>query len=813
MPDAPAQVAELNLTYRRVPLAAGRAVAPLVLFVAPLLLFGDRLLMGRSLAVGDGILYDLPFHVVVARAIRTGQFPGWNPFEFAGAPLMATGQIAVFYPPNLLFLVMGAAEASSLLIVLSFVVAGWGMFLFARRLTRDRVGALVAAISFSLSGFMVGQVGHPNLVAAVAFLPWTLLGFDLACERLTVPRLILSGGAIALALLAGHAQMYLLIIVVLFGYAILQAALGRRAGHPLRLLSTAGLILLVGIGLSAIQLIPTMAIHGATLRDSVSFATATSFSYSWSHLPLLAFPYLFGNAAPTAPFTAPYHGLWDLTELSAYPGMVALVLAAAGVPSLRRDRRMAALGIVTIFCVLVALGASTPLAHVVYRLPGFDQFRSWARYMVVLDFLVALLAAKGVAILRDPESTERRAALRRCGGVVAGLIGLALLVPHIHAVSQYMVSGRQEALALLLPLGAALIGLGVAVLLTHRVRWAAVLTVLVVFVDMVGVFGLYSEWHGESLPNSYIDAQFADHSSVGFGPVVEQPGGISRELSVGLNELNFVDTLDALGAKGIRSANGYEPLAPVDYLHAVGDMALTGVVLKPELLWPPKSHVLDLLRVTTVTQGPFFRDITPKDPAMLQSAAVLPQIFTYRYYYKPRLPDAFVVGAVSVAHRQEILDAIWGNAPFDPAGTALTEKGCDACDGMVEPGRAGTAHASWSLDSTHVTVHAARPGMLVLSQAWFPGWHAYVDGVPAPVLRVDGIVQGVPVPKGNHPVVLTYEPPGLALGMGLSILTILGLLGAGVLVARSRSRRGVIATEDEESDIDSRRDTRVLSPL
>ena len=86
---------------------------------------------------------------------------------------------------------------------------------------------------------------------------------------------------------------------------------------------------------------------------------------------------------------------------------------------------------------------------------------------------------------------------------------------------------------------------------------------------------------------------------------------------------------------------------------------------------------------------------------------------------------------------------------------------------------------TWGSNRVGVTVDATRPAMLVLSQAWSPGWEAVIDGQVVPVVRVDGLVQGVPVPAGSHRVELAYRAPGLRAGF----LVTLGTLAAILLVA------------------------------
>jgi uncharacterized membrane protein YfhO len=73
-------------------------------------------------------------------------------------------------------------------------------------------------------------------------------------------------------------------------------------------------------------------------------------------------------------------------------------------------------------------------------------------------------------------------------------------------------------------------------------------------------------------------------------------------------------------------------------------------------------------------------------------------------------------------------------------------------------------------------VEAPAPGLLVVMDPWFPGWHAEVDGQPAPLLRADYAFMAIPVPEGTHRVVLRYVPATLGMGLAcvLSVLTGIG---------------------------------------
>src|SRR5207248_9094171 len=97
--------------------------------------------------------------------------------------------------------------------------------------------------------------------------------------------------------------------------------------------------------------------------------------------------------------------------------------------------------------------------------------------------------------------------------------------------------------------------------------------------------------------------------------------------------------------------------------------------------------------------------------------------------------------------------------------------------GRVAPARGGRGSAA-------VDVVAARPGLVVRSQAWFKGWGATVDGSAAPVVRTDGLVLGVPVGAGHHHVVFRYRPPAMTAGIVVSAVTIAALGGWAVVDER-----------------------------
>jgi hypothetical protein len=91
----------------------------------------------------------------------------------------------------------------------------------------------------------------------------------------------------------------------------------------------------------------------------------------------------------------------------------------------------------------------------------------------------------------------------------------------------------------------------------------------------------------------------------------------------------------------------------------------------------------------------------------------------------------------------------------------------------------------------HVAVRAALacPGLVVIGQTFYPGWHAFVDGKPAKLYETDGFLDGVPAPSGPHRIELIYQPWAVWVGAAISLLSAVLL----TLVYKRRNVRNPVA--------------------
>jgi hypothetical protein len=149
---------------------------------------------------------------------------------------------------------------------------------------------------------------------------------------------------------------------------------------------------------------------------------------------------------------------------------------------------------------------------------------------------------------------------------------------------------------------------------------------------------------------------------------------------------------------------------------------------------------------------------------------------------------AWLVHGVQPATDDARTLAFLGDPAFDPRSTVVV-----AGDLGPSPAATSTADESVSVltyEPERVVVHAdvSRPAVLVLSDTFYPGWQATVDGLPAPILRANLMFRGLALEPGSHEVVFTYLPMSWRRGVWISMGTFL-LMCAMVIATGLRSRR------------------------
>jgi hypothetical protein len=381
-----------------------------------------------------------------------------------------------------------------------------------------------------------------------------------------------------------------------------------------------------------------------------------------------------------------------------------------------------------------------------------------------------MLAGLGVReLLRAPQRVGSRIALG-----AAGLGVFVTALPHIGALRGVLATGSAGTIARWSPVTMLLALAGAVGLAAIHRRAGMIAIVVVCALDMVS-FANAAPWYSASMSKAGVHALY-DASPPPFGTTYNASGGIDRWVSD-----SYIFRSLSL-AKNLYGINGYDPLLQKDWAETAGDWRYDGNPTRASL-WEP-GWSADVLRVTTLV---LTNDAFPPDHSWRRDGAV-PGIDFTRWIRTPRLAEAYLVGAVDLRTLPQIRSEL--TDPYANLRTsAYVERRTTPMAALSRPGRAGTVESADLLGSGRIVVNARRDALLVVSQDWERGWHATVDGKSVPVLRTDGLVIGLTVPRGRHVVRIAFTPPRLRLGALVALLATLALFLAAPL--RSLARRVV----------------------
>ena len=384
------------------------AVASLVLWAA---LVAPLLGGAETLYFRDVFHSHLPFKAFGAAALAEGRVPAFQPTWALGQPFRGNPNTAAFYPGNLAYLALPFWTAFNLHYGLHWLLAAISMFVLARALRASRAGALLAALGYAGSGWMLSVMTFYNILAVVAWWPLVIAGVVRGDRR----GLIFGGLACGLALLGGEP------VTAALGLAPLVVLAWRELGL-FRAVTRTALVGLAGCLVALPQLVATLRVVGFSFRAThgVLASQATYYSLEPRRLLELVLPFPFGLPGHVGPAGMGAGGLLDHLPFyySLYPGVVVTLLAAIAV-----GRRRVLAGLVGAGLVLAWLGGFSSAALLDL---GGGLLRSPEKLLFWVALGLPLLAAAGLDSLSSAASGRRFGVVALAGAGVAAAVAAAL---------------------------------------------------------------------------------------------------------------------------------------------------------------------------------------------------------------------------------------------------------------------------------------------------------------------------------------------------------------------------------------------------
>jgi len=734
---------------------------------------------------GDLVSFLFPTYRYAAARLWAGDLPLWNPHLYGGAPFLADTQSGLFYPPNLLLNLLAptfAYEALQWMAALHVFWAGMAMYLCLRYLDPARplrpVAALTGALAYMFSDLFVVHVGNLNLIGVAAWLPLVVLLFWRALRGRSLALAAAAGLVLGIATLEGHLQITLAIglgLAVMAVNEVLAGGLGRRGDKqgawPLLALALAAG---VAVGLSALILLPALEYAGLSPRAALSYREAARYSLVPALLGEMLVPGLFSSREPSL-----YWGVWDRVA-AGYVGIMTLLLAGLAVllrpkRSVRRGPAIRLFLVLSAAGLLLALGGQSIVHGWAYSLlPGFGQIRAPARFVLLLDFGLAGLAALGLDRLLDPLERPARRAL---DGAWRGLLWLAGGAALVGGAWAYLVvyqaqdrdptlfwrvsAAANSVIFALLLLGASLAWLGARRSGRLRRPTLAWLAAAMVFFDLAAV-GAYTDLGHEPPTKGY------EHPAI-VSFLQDEPG------------LFRIDShTDVAGT--------WQPdMALLAGLYDVGGVDNPLVVADIARYWEGaggrSTRLYDFLGVRYLLGS---KEIDLDWNKFELAFDGDPGVNVYRN--KSAMPRAFLVQQAAVVASQEEAWTRIHEAGFDPATSVVLEGG-SAIAGLEGDQAGGSVSVQrYEPDRIELAVDSPADSYLVLSDPFYPGWRAELDAGPADILRANYAFRAVAVPAGSHTVTMTFRPGSWYAGLALSLATLASLAVVAVVWIRRRIR-------------------------
>jgi hypothetical protein len=669
------------------------------------------------------------------RSVWHGTLPLWDPYTFGGRPFPGETQTTAWYPVHLLFALVpfnrhGVLSPRFYHEYLAFnqFLCALLMFALLRELRRSRFASFIGACAFAMGGLMA-HMPWPHQLEACIWMPAILLfllrSFRAHNERRALMEASLAGLCLGLSILTGGMQFAMLEAI-----CVVLAAFWYGATHH----DTAeSRIAWRRAGVAAFTLIAIAAAVGAV-------QLAGSFQYGH-----YALRYIKGGAFPMSekiPYGRMDNGVWPFTILTAlfptaggdtggeswaiYVGALPFFLAVAALWRSRSSIWIRFFAGISVLAFLYALGEFSPLNGVLYAVvPYLWMNREPSRFLFLVCFSIAALSAFGLDdLLEERLPRDRIAPILKWIAIAAAVF---LVVPGLFAQK---LLGIWTCLSLIIVLACCA---WCGWLLRHRPsRTASLLLAVFVLFDL-GMLN-WGEADKNSLPpESDLYAQMMTLS--GPAAFVRSQPGLHRVRVMVDPQPNIGDVYQVQSIWG----GGVTILRDYSQLSAHDDVLNVRYRIRPATTPDPGAVYQD-------AHWKVYRDDKAFPRAwIVHDAAVVPS--DNEVYAR--------MAKSTAALRQVALLPSPLPAPLDKTATG------------------DSLHfTSYAPNSMSLDAQAAGDGLLVLSEIWYPGWRATVNGQDAEVRRVDGGLRGILLKRGANRVVLTYAPTAEYAGLAISLAAI-----------------------------------------
>jgi hypothetical protein len=670
------------------------------------------------------------------------QWPLWNPLNNCGQPFLAEWNTQALYPPALFYLVLPFPWSLGVFCLLHLFLGGLGMFFLARHWTQNNFAAAVAGVVFAFGALTLSSLLWPATIAGLGWMPWVVWLTQRAWHEggRTLVLAVIVG---ALQMLSGGVETVLMAWVLLAVMALTEFISG---GSPrVKICLRFSLVVLLVSGLSAVQLLPFFDFLNHSERQANYYASDSPMPPTgWVNFFVPLFRY------ETAQGIFFQQGQYWI--LSYYTGIVTVALAALAICR-NRQVRVWMLGILTLFCLVLAMGNATPVYGWLCSHVGvFGLVRFPIKFVILPAFVLPLLAAYGLVKREPPVPNQKLAHYNYLWlvlwlaviGLISGCLAWAFYGQPSNALNHVVFDNE---LIRILFFTAILVGLFLLekIVSPKLCRWLQMLVLVLIWLDLdthaphpaTVNSKLFQPNMSRTLPAPQFGLSramipFDVLNTLTFAAHQDVAENFLSDRFALFSDCNLLDDIPKcdgffpvnLKENAFLDGNLSEPMQ--DFLGVSEVLAIRGNNLE----WTPHSTFMPLL---TGGQKPLFAD----------EAATLEDL-----------------SATNFNPRAEVILPLEYLGLTSVSNTAIVK----------------ISSEKFSAQEIDADVDASANTILVAAQSYYHPWHAYVDGQPTPLWRANYAFQALEIPSGAHQIRMVYVDWNFRLGLALSLLTLAGIL-------------------------------------
>ena len=784
----------------------------------------------------DAITQYYPYKQMSAQGVGGVFKPVWNPLWFGGYPHYTDTMAGHFDITNVVLWIQPFHTAYHVQILVQLLIAGVGMYLLLVHMRIHAIIAVTVAIGFMLNSLFCSTLLHRWIVAAFCWAPWILLSMKQYTETPSVRHSVLTALFLALGMMAGNFQtaLYLVIVVTIVGVFWLYEEKKSIRKNGTHILGVGLCIILGAFALSMIMWIPSIETLWLVKKEGIQASSRMGATlglkeriFSFAFLTTFFIPQLAGSVR-AFDFTKIFQG--DLFDYQGFIGFVPAVCAVFGAVYYWKQRTE-----MRPFIVLIIIGVVLPIFTPLYQFVYY-------RIFIIVIFSMCILGAMALndLIMTDHISIEVR---RRFFLIVSLLFGTVVLGIMLLNIAGFFFHDKLYAIAfnyldarkplgpptkvawflnrinvtfehfsltsptMYLPIISGCIGLWVLYQTSVRRRISAQKAGLVLGVITAG----------QVLVQAFSWIPVNDMQRYPLYPETAETNVLHYD-STKYRAMTFTGSSaqahpvfmrNILSIYGIETFDGLASLMPRTALKLAGEGSAFGIYPNPNAL--PASF-LGLYNTKYLLVDSSWKPhdtiawrlaFAGKEVSIWQNTKSMPRAFmVYRYavcqsdsLLKSALYDSAFDGR-TVYFEQEPIDKITNDS------TATTESvqhqhdannvhDDEADAGMQERDSTMTLPmvtlTDYQNNTVSVNVVTDREGYLFLSDAYYPGWVARINGVETPIMRANYAGRAIYVPTGKHRIEFSFEPQSFRIGLWISSISLI-LCVVGIVIGNKKRK-------------------------